>query len=158
MNKNKMIVGDNFAAENLYNQILRKQIYPLVGNQTTYMDDLDRVGRKLLGIKFKGVFPSDKIPILNDLKPYCILNLDRSDESGSHWISLGKLNKGSIVYDSFGRCHTQIIPNLKYSGNGRISNTDRDSEQEIHQSDCGARCLAFLVVLDKYGPDVAKQI
>ena len=151
-------------AEQLYNEILKKQIYPLVGDKSTYMDDLDRVGRKLLGIKFKGVFPSDKIPKLNDLKPYCILNLDKSTESGSHWISLAKLaeNKpyenSSLVYDSFGRSNKKIIPSLQKSGNGIILDTDRDAEQEITQEDCGARCLAFLVFFDKYGVDVAKLI
>lgn len=146
------------TADNLYNNILKKEIYPLVGNKTTYMHDLDRVGRKLLGVKFKGVFASDKIPILNDLKCCCILNLDKSNQPGSHWIALAKTNSGSMVYDSFGRCHTEIIKNLKYSGNGRITNTELDAEQEIHETDCGARCLAWLVLLDRYGPEIAIQI
>ena len=147
-------------AEQLYNQILTKQIYPLTGDKSTYMNDLDRVGRKLLGIKFKGVFPSDKIPKLNDLKPYCILNLDKSTESGSHWIALAKIHgkESSLCYDSFGRSNKKIIPALKNSGNGTIQDTDRDAEQEIIQQDCGARSLAFLVVLDKYGVDVARLI
>lgn len=146
-------------AEKLYNDILTKKIYPLIGDKSTYMNDLNKVGRKLLGIKFKGVFPSDKIPKLNDLSPYCILNLDKSDESGSHWIALGKINNNnSIVYDSFGRDNKQIIPNLRYSGNGIILDTDRDAEQKITEEDCGARSLAFLVVLNKYGLDVAKLI
>ena len=147
-------------AEQLYNQILTKQIYPLTGDKSTYMNDLDRVGRKLLGIKFKGVFPSDKIPKLNDLKPYCILNLDKSTESGSHWIALAKIHgkESSLCYDSFGRSNKKIIPALQKSGNGTIQDTDRDAEQEIIQQDCGARSLAFLVVLDKYGVDVARLI
>tara|TARA_R110000868_G_scaffold216919_2_gene467061 strand:- start:1877 stop:2347 length:471 start_codon:yes stop_codon:yes gene_type:complete len=147
-------------AEQLYNHVLTKQIYPLTGDKSTFMNDLDRVGRKLLGIKFKGVFPSDKIPKLNDLKPYCILNLDKSTESGSHWIALAKIHgkNSSLVYDTFGRANKKIIPDLQYSGNGRIHDTDRDVEQKITQEDCGARSLAFLVVLDKYGVDVAKLI
>jgi len=147
-------------AEQLYNQILTKQIYPLIGDKSTYMDDLDRVGRKLLGIKFKGVFPSDKIPKLNDLKPYCILNLDKSTESGSHWIALAKIHgkNSSIVYDSFGRSNKKIIPALKNSGNGTIQDTDRDAEQEIVETDCGARCLAWLVLLDKYDVETARLI
>ena len=147
-------------AEQLYNQILTKQIYPLTGDKSTYMDDLDRVGRKLLSIKFKGVFPSDKIPKLNDLKPYCILNLDKSTESGSHWIALAKIHgkNSSLVYDSFGRSNKKIIPALKNSGNGTIVDTDRDAEQEIIETDCGARCLAWLVLLDKHGLEKAQLI
>jgi hypothetical protein len=147
-------------AEQLYRNTLKNVIYPLTGNQSTYMNDLDRVGRKLLGVKFKGVFPSDKIPKLNDLKPYCILNLDKSTQSGSHWVSVAKIHgeDKSITYDSFGRSNKKIIPALSSSGNGTIIDTDRDVEQKIEETDCGARSLAWLVVLDKYGVDVARMI
>ena len=46
-------------AEKLYYNILTKQIYPLVGQKSTYMTDLDKAGRKLLGVKFRGVYASD---------------------------------------------------------------------------------------------------
>jgi hypothetical protein len=152
---------DEKRAEQLYNHILTKQIYPLTGSKSTYMNDLDKVGRRLLGLNFKGVFSSDKIPKLNDLKPYCILNLDKSTESGSHWIALAKIpgEHSSIVYDSFGRPAKDIIPVLKDSGNGTILNSDlSDAEQKMSETDCGARSLAFLVVLDRFGLDVAKLI
>lgn len=147
-------------AEQLYKDTLKNIIYPLTGNKSTYMNDLDRVGRKLLGVKFKGVFPSDKIPKLNDLKPYCVLNLDKSTQPGSHWVALSKINgkNSCILYDSFGRSNKKIMPNLVNSKNGKILDSDRDAEQKISESDCGARSLAFLVVLDKYGVDVAKLI
>ena len=147
-------------AENFYNQYLTNSVYPLIGNKTTYLGELEGAGKKLLKVKFKGVFPSDKIPKLNDLSPYCILNLDKSTESGSHWIALAKMpnSNNSVVYDSFGRDYRKIIPNLDLSGNGRILNTDKDSEQEILETDCGARCLAWLLVFDKQGADVAKLI
>ena len=147
-------------AEKLYKDTLTNVIYPLTGNKSTYMNDLDRVGRKLLVVKFTGVYPSDKIPKLNDLKPYCILNLDKSTQSGSHWVSVAKIHgkDSSIVYDSFSRPAKKIIPAVLNSGNGKIINSDMDSEQEIQQTDCGARSLSFLVVLDKYGVDVAKLI
>ena len=146
-------------AEQIYKSYLTKLIYPLVGDKTTYLGQLNGAGRKLLKVKFKGVYPSDKIPKLNDLAPYCILNLDKSTESGSHWIALAKIDdKNSMIYDSFGRGYKQIIPNISLSGNGRINNTDNDSEQKLIETDCGARCLAFLMVFDNYGPDIAKLI
>jgi hypothetical protein len=147
-------------AELIYNNYLTNIVYPLIGNKTTYLGELEGAGKKLLRVKFKGVFPSDKIPKLNDLSPYCILNLDKSTESGSHWIALAKMpnSNDSLVYDSFGRDYRKIIPNLNLSGNGRIDNTDKDSEQEILETDCGARCLAWLLVFDKQGADVAKLI
>jgi hypothetical protein len=150
----------NIKAEQLYNHYLKKIVYPLIGDKTTYLNQLLGAAKKLLGVKFKGVYPSDKIPKLHDLSPYCILNLDRSTESGSHWIALAKFpnSNDSMIYDSFGRDYKRIIPNLQLSGNGRIINTQLDSEQKIMETDCGARCIAWLLVFDKHGPDVAAMI
>lgn len=145
-------------AEKLYHYYLNKKVYPLVGDKTTYLSQLLGAGKKIFGVKFKGVFPSDKIPKLNDLSPYCVLNLDHSGEPGSHWIALAKMGDDTLVYDSFGRNYKRIIPNLDYSQNGTIVNTDADVEQGILETDCGARCLAFLMVVDRHGKDVAIKI
>jgi hypothetical protein len=145
-------------AELYYNYYLNKKVYPLIGDKTTYLTELLGASKKLFGVKFKGVYPCDKIPKLNDLAPYCILNLDSSKEKGSHWIALAKSNNETLVYDSFGRDYKKIIPNLNYSGNGRIKNTDKDAEQKILATDCGARCIAFLMVFDKHGKDTAMLI
>jgi hypothetical protein len=143
-----------------YDKILKDEIYPLVGDKTTYLSQLNEAGHKIFGPFFKGTYASDKIPRLNDLARYCILNLDKSHEPGSHWVALAKEIDidGCIVYDSFGRKTSQIIPNLYFSGNGRLIQTDPDSEQKIHETDCGARCLAWLVFLDRYGPEAALLI
>ena len=147
-------------AEKIYKDILINKIYPLIGNSITYMTQLQQVGRKLFKTKFKGVFASDKIPRLTDIAPYCILNLDKSNEKGSHWIALIKLKdtNDSIIYDSFGRDYKAIFPNVKLSGDGRIRNTDRDAEQKINEDDCGARSLAFICMFDKYGKDLSLLI
>ena len=142
-----------------YNIIL-KHIEKHLGKTTTYSDKLHSVGKKFLGVKFKGVFPSDKIPKLNDLSPYCIVNVDKSNESGSHWMSIVKSNSKSncILYDSFGRRNKMIIPSLRFSGNGKIIDTDRDAEQKIKEENCGARSCAWLVFYDKYGEKNAMKI
>jgi|SRR5210317_744836 len=147
-------------AQKLYDKKL-KEIEDMMGkDNTTYLKELDGIGHKLLGVKYKGTFPSDKIPKLNDLSPYCILNLDRSTEPGSHWIALVKDDKEDrcLVYDSFGRKNTTIIPHLRFSGNGRVIDTDRDPEQHPTQTNCGQRCLAFLSIYNKWGWDVSKLI
>ena len=147
-------------AEKLYNQKL-KEIENMMGkDNTTFLKELDGVGNKLFGVKYKGTFPSDKIPKLNDLAPYCILNLDRSNEPGSHWIALAKdvNNDRCLVYDSFGITHTKIIPNLRFSGNGRVIDADRDKEQHPKETNCGQRCLGFIAIYDKFGYDIAKLI
>lgn len=146
-------------ANRMYNKIL-KLVYKLLGKGITYSDQLDYVGKKLLSVKFKKCYPSDKIPKLSDLAPYCILNLDRSNEPGSHWVALAKIpNKNScILYDSFARSHKKILKELNFSGNGRVTESKRDVDQKISQNDCGARSMAFLILLDQKGVDVAKLI
>jgi len=146
------------TANLIYNKVLKEVIYPLTGEKTTYLTELNGVGKKMLGVKFKGVFPADKIPKLNDLSPYAVLNLDTSKEPGSHWVAIAKEGDDTYIYDSFGRTHTKIIKNLSYSGNGRIIDTDRDVEQDLLETDCGARSIAWLVFLDKWGIGCAKLI
>ena len=144
--------------ELIYNKVLSDVVKPITGDQTTYLGELLGAGKKLLGVKFKGVYPSDKIPKLNDLSPYAILNLDTSKERGSHWIAIAKKDNNTYMYDSFGRKNMKIIPNLAYSGNGRIIDVDRDAEQKILEMDCGARSIAWLVFFDRWGADCAKLI
>ena len=142
----------------IYDKILKEIIEPLSGDKTTYLTELNGIGKKILGVKFRGVYPSDKIPKLNDLSKYAILNLDRSNEAGSHWVAIAKDGKDTVLYDSFGRSDKKIIPNLQYSGNGRIINTDEDVEQNILETNCGARSLAWLVLYDNWGVDTALLI
>lgn len=139
-------------AEELFNKILKIVVEPITGTGTTYLTQLNKIGKQILGIKFKGVYPSDKIPKLNNLSPYCILNLDKSTQPGSHWISLVKYGDNCIVYDSFGRNHAQIIPNLRFSGNGRVINTEDDAEQNKNDENCGALSLSFIIFYNLYGP------
>lgn len=139
------------AAHKKYNTILRS-VKKLVGGRTTYLQQLAKAGTKLFGAKFHGVYPSDRIPQLTEHTPYCILNLDRSDQSGSHWIAVAKSNNDIIVYDSFGRTHKTIIPALgRGFVGGKVIDTDSDCEQNIMATDCGARSLSFLVFFDRYG-------
>lgn len=147
-------------AEKYYNDCL-KDIYNMIGNKTTYDSQLSKCAKKLFGHKFKGVYASDMIPRLNDLSKYCILNLDKSNMPGSHWVALAKIEDKdeAIIYDSFGRNYKKIIPSIKFSGNGKIRNADmNDTEQKIKQTDCGARCLAFLKVCEDLGTQYALLI
>ena len=142
----------------LYNVLLKEVIKPVTGDKTTYSDGILRIGKKMLGDKFNGVYPSDQIPKLNEESPYAILDFDTSEEKGSHWVAIAKKGDKTYMYDSFGRKDTEIIANLQFSRNGRIMNTDDDSEQKITQRDCGPRSLAFLVFFDRWGAEYAMLI
>lgn len=140
----------------IYNIILKDIVEPLIGDKTTYMNDLEKIGKKMLGQKFIGVYPSDKIPTLKN-NEYAILNLDKSNESGSHWTAIAKKANKTHFYDSFGR-KDNIIKSLKKSGNGKIINTDNDAEQKIEELNCGARSIAWILFFDKWGSKYADLI
>lgn len=169
-------------AEKKYQQVLENIIYPLLGKKITFGKDLTRIGIKLFGKNFTGAFPSDMIPKLgvnpdgsivnnNNINKtshlYAIANLDDSTMPGSHWISLAydvddKRTgdpPGSIwVYDSFGRSTKEIIPSLVQRYGDKLRTVDQDAEQMVSEDDCGARCMAWLYVFDRYGKDTAKLI
>jgi len=145
---------------NHYNRYLN-DIQGLIGNEVTTGGMLDFVCRSIFGTKFHGVYAQDLIPKkLSKARPYCIANLDTSDQSGSHWVAIarvgGNRSQGQyMVYDSFGRDHTTILTSLRLKN---VINTDPDSEQHPLQMDCGQRCIAWLLVLHYYGADVARTI
>ncbi len=130
------------------------QIFECVlGNKETYDVDLERVGTNYFGSKFAGVFACDTIPLSTNFK-YCITNLDSQQEPGSHWVAIAKQNGKCLVYDSFGRHTSDILPNLK-----DISvDTEHDPEQAANEDNCGARCMAWLLIYDLFGQEVAKTI
>ena len=144
----------------VYKACLRYVEREHTGKKTTYLDELERVGRRLFGSKFHGVYPANRIPKLSDRSPYCILNLDNEGEAGSHWVALVKRagDKGCVFYDSFGRRHTEILDNLPLSGNGKIIDTEDDREQGLLESNCGARCMAFIMVFVLLGEKEALTI
>jgi hypothetical protein len=155
MNKSK----EEKKAEQYYQKVLKYVENNKTGKKTTYSNELEKVCRELFGVKFKGVFASDKIPRLTSLAPYCILNLDRTGEPGSHWVALAKCKDGAMLYDSFGRDDTVIIKNLRFSGNGKIIDSDKkDVEQKTKETNCGARCIAWLLVFNDLGEEYAQLI
>ena len=145
-------------AEKNYNEMLNL-IEKTMGNQITFTNDLEKFGKYVLGNKFQGVFPSDQTKKLTILKPYSIINLDKSTQPGSHWIALAydPTEDSVTVYDSFGRKSKKIIPNI-YSLYSGVIDTEYDAEQRIREDNCGQRCLAWLMVYEGLGKEAAKLI
>lgn len=140
-----MIALNEKIVEFKYNQILNV-VCSCVGNSTTYGTDLTKFGKELFGKKYIGTFASNEIPKLKNGN-YCIVNLDKSYENGSHWIAMVRLSGKDYVYDSFGRKTTEILPDFKE----KTIDADYDAEQSITETNCGARCLAFLFFTSRYG-------
>lgn len=108
--------------------------------------DLEVLGKKFLGKEFSGVYPSDTVP--KDPGLY-IVNLDTSDKPGTHWVGLYQSPKSRVVYDSFGR--KDLLPfEAKY--------TESDKEQLEVSNNCGARSLAWLILVKHWGISMGMQI
>lgn len=145
------------TTDKIYNKLLKRIEKLVKHNHTTFSTELYDVGKHIFGNKFHGVYSSDKIPKLKN-RQYCIVNLDASDESGSHWIALARNKDKTYFYDSFGRPNKIILPSLNKSGNGSVLNTEDDREQGFKESNCGQRCIAFLLFFDLYGAEKALEI
>lgn len=143
-------------AEKFYKSSLKRMVR-LVGNSTTYDNDLEKTGKKLFGSLFVGIFSSDEIPDINK-NEMLIANLDKHNEAGSHWVGIIKDKNDIIwVYDSFGRNLHKILPSI-YGKGKTIKSTEQDAEQNKKENNCGARCLAFLNIFHKLGIEYAKYV
>jgi len=136
----------------IYNSFVHEIVKKIGSNGETTDTQLDKIGKGLFKQKFAGVFAADTIPKSTSFG-YCIANLDNADQPGEHWVAIVKNNGKYLVYDSFGRKTSDILPNLE-----NVTDTDYDAEQFKHEENCGQRCLAWLLVYDQFGPDVARQI
>ena len=145
-------------SEMIYNKVLNEIVIPITGKDETYSQQLNDISKTLLKDKFKGVFASDQIPTLTVLKPYAIINVDKSNQPGSHWLAMVRVRNKSYVYDSFGRDVKKLIPSINKSIKN-IHNIDtKDAEQKISQNSCGARCIAFILLVEMFGMKYAKYI
>ena len=147
------------AAEKHYKKSLRKAL-KLLGNGITYSDQLAEVCSTLFGHQFIGVFASDLVPRKMKRGSMAIVNLDDSTKPGSHWVALAKYNSSNtmLVYDSFGRKTKRILNGLLGGRSEQILDTEYDAEQSVDEMNCGARCVAFLMVFKDLGPRFAKYI
>ena len=126
-------------AENMY-EIFLQDVYNILGDQVTYSNTLNKLCKYLFGSKFQGVFARDTLP---HKVHYAIVNMDRSSESGSHWVAIAD----NMVYDSFGR-----------DVGFKRQMTENDAEQDMLEVNCGQRCVAFLCVYHVLGAKYASHI
>jgi hypothetical protein len=133
--------------DKINNDILSLMHHIIPGNASNF--DLDDIGRKLFGKKYFGTWPSDKMPKLSVKRPYCILNVDKSGEAGSHWVGCVYDSGDILVYDSFGRKSSVLLPDAFKGLN--VVDTEYDAEQSIEMIDCGARSMSAILIYNDYG-------
>ena len=99
---------------------------------------------------FRGMFMRDMLPKSGPWNKECgIINLNTSQETGSHWTCYYKDDRRRIYFDSFGQITpTEIQKYLKTNEEQRknlnVIQRNTDIVQNINTSICGHLCIMVL--------------
>ena len=126
----------------------RIMLEDILGVEATDNIELSKVGKYLFGNRFRGAYPSDKMPVLKN-NEMCIINTD--NKQGIHWIACYKCRNKTYVYDSFDRNFKTLS---KYWKNKHWVNANKDRDQSYTSSVCGVLSMAWLISFDKYNTKV----
>lgn len=121
--------------------ILKKKMMSLPNRALTNID-LYYYARKMKIPHFRGVFMQDTLPKRAKKFETAIVNLNSSNERGSHWVAYKKDDDTVYYFDSFGNLPppSEI---LKYMKNCNFK-YNYDNFQSINSYNCGHLCLKFL--------------
>ena len=116
--------------------------------------DIQKIAKHLEIPNFKGVFTRDQLPKKIGNKEAGIVNLNTSNEPGSHWVAYFRDGSKKIYFDSFGQViPTEIQKYLKtkdeYRYNLPVIERNTDVVQEPNTVICGHLCLYVLDNLSK---------
>ena len=144
-----------------YHNKLKNEIIKQWGKHALSDIEVTEIGKNLLGSKYKGTFPIDKVPFTNTSK-YFIINVDKSGMPGSHWIGVFQdTKKNMYIYDSFARTSKKLLKYLydkaKLKG-FKIIDTNKKADQFGKTQICGAISLSWLSTVEKYGIKTARHI
>ena len=125
--------------QNLFNftlNLIQKDIGTHETDNIQLQKYIDKIGLS----NFLGIYAWDTIPKMKNNQS-CIVNLDKSNQSGTHWISLYKYKNKIYMYDSFNRKISDF----------RKVDIDSNMFQNSTETDCGQRSIAFLVLVEIIG-------
>ena len=102
--------------------------------------DLEDAARKLKIPYFRGVFLLDTLPRKPNKKECGIVNFDKSDGLGTHWVAWYKNGRTKIYFDSYGvQPPLEVIRYLR-----RPIHYNTDQLQPAGEVFCGHLCLYVL--------------
>jgi len=141
-----------------YHNRLTREIVSWWGKHALNDLDVTKIGKLLLGSKYKGTYPQDKTPF----KPgYFIINVDKHGEPGSHWCSVFVSNKTMYMYDSFARPSKKLLPylyDMAKKKDYKLINVNKKSDQHKNSNICGPISLSWLSSVNKFGIEAARHI
>ena len=121
-----------FEVKTKYPSLFERKNYPL---SNTFINNLLKNEEH-----FSGTFSKDQIPLIENNKSL-IFNLQNSDQSGSHWVSLSRKNNNIFIFDSFAVGHVPNNLYKIYKNYNIITNIYRI--QDINSNLCGLFCVLF---------------
>ncbi len=90
---------------------------------------------------FIGVFPSNKIPIVD--QGCMVINEDISTKQGTHWVAIFKFDNGLVEYfDSYGR--EPAVQWVKSYLAGDLVVVCKRQVQSLFSDTCGHHCIYYL--------------
>ena len=144
-----------------YHNKLTKEIVKEWGNHALTDLEVTKIGKILLGSKYKSTYPQDRVPFTNSSK-YFIINADREGFPGSHWCAIYQDSKKNMyMYDSFARPSKKLLPYLYKNAKDKgfnLINVNKKSDQCKKSNICGAISLSWLKAVEKFGIESARSI
>ena len=128
----------------------KKQFISELGKKALSDEQLNKLGKQMIGDKYIGTYAQDKLPMPSG---YFIVNVDTSkriNTDKAHWLGIYQTEKCMYVYDSYGRHTRFILPIIFNKTKKRIVDSKHDPEQYGYSELCGHLAMAWLcVVRDK---------
>ena len=96
---------------------------------------------------FKGVFPCDRIPNIESFPASMILNTDKHNEKGEHWVAIHiNKDKFGIYFDSYGLkpINKEFLEYLNERTDNWTYNHTRI--QGMNSKNCGMFCVLFILL------------
>jgi hypothetical protein len=139
--------------EEMFHEIVQfaHRVFGRNDHEGTEGSELAKFCSEQFGDKFKGVFAANQVPHdIKELKEgYYIVNTDPFHMPGTHWTAIAD----GLFYDSYDRKSTKLFPYIDLPSTGK----NRVTEQKANESNCGERCVAFLVIYHNFGPGPAAK-
>ena len=123
-----------FETKLKYPELFKRKNYPL---SNIFINNLLKDNKN-----FMGCFSKDQIKLIGNNKSI-IINLQDSNQPGSHWIALKRVNNTIFVFDSFGIGYIPVGIFKVYKNHKIITNIYRI--QDISSNLCGMFCILFIL-------------
>lgn len=96
---------------------------------------------------FIGVYPSDLIPVIRKFPSSLVLNTDKHDEGGSHWLAVYIQDEETLdFFDSFGLPPEAYGEDIaRFVMNYRHVRRNKIPLQSLTSNVCGQYCIYFII-------------